>query len=146
MYQLLLMICQSIVVFVGYVCLCHYAPSLGCDIGNSIILIQLVAGSIIVMHIKSNTFFSLPLQMYGHMRSTHNVSQGVVMASFAGSFPYLWFLRLFTWQLWHFLTCDWTVFLRPYQYTIHRETKSFLETCVPGMLKVVVIPSYCTLL
>ena len=59
-----------------------------CDIGNSTISNQLVAGSIIVTHIKSITVLSLPLRVYGPMRSTHSASQGLVMASFAGSFPY----------------------------------------------------------
>ncbi len=99
--------------------LCPFVPlgisSSCCDVSNSTISNQLVAGLIIMMHIKSITVLSLPLRVYGSMRSTHNASQGVVMASFAASFPYLWFLHLFTWQLWHFLTCDWTVFLRPFQ-------------------------------
>ncbi len=43
---------------------------------------QLVAGSIIVRHIKSILEPSLPLRVYEPMRSTHNASQGVVMTSF----------------------------------------------------------------
>ena len=34
--------------------------------------------------------------LVGPMRSTHNAYQGVVMASLAGSFPYLFCLHLFT--------------------------------------------------
>ena len=103
--------------------LCPFVPmgissSLGCHVGNTAISNQLVAGSMIVTHIKSISVLSLPLRVYGPMRSTH---KGVVMASFAGSFPYLWCLRLFTWQLWHFLTCDWTVCLRPFQYIKDKE-------------------------
>ena len=63
------------------------SSSLGC--GISAISNQLVAGSIIVMHIKSITVLSLPLMVYGPRRPTHNTFQGVVMASFASSFPYL---------------------------------------------------------
>ena len=48
--------------------------SLGCDISNSVILKQLVAGSIIVTPIKSITVLSLPLRVNGPMRSTHNAS------------------------------------------------------------------------
>jgi hypothetical protein len=74
------------------------SSSLGCDIGNSTISNQLVAVSIIVMHIKLITVLSLPLRVHGPTRSTHNASQGVVMTSFAGSFPYWWFLHLFTYD------------------------------------------------
>ena len=81
---------------IGYVCLCPFAPlypweyqALCCDIGNSTISNQLVAGSIIVTHIKSICVLSLPLRVYGPMRSTHNASQGLVIASFVGSLPYL---------------------------------------------------------
>jgi hypothetical protein len=77
--------------------------SLGCDINHSTISNQLVARSIIVMHIKSITVLSLLLWVYGPIRSTHNAPYGVVMASFASSFPHLCCLHLFTWQLWHFL-------------------------------------------
>ena len=70
---------------------CSFVPmgissSLGCDIGNSAFSKQLVAGSIIVMHIKSITVLSFPLKVYGPMRSTHNASQGVVMASLPAVF------------------------------------------------------------
>jgi hypothetical protein len=47
--------------------------------GSSTILNQLVAGSIIVRHIKSILEPSLPLRVYGPMRSTHNTSKEVVM-------------------------------------------------------------------
>jgi hypothetical protein len=33
------------------------------------------------------------------MTSTHKASHGLVIAIFAGNFPYLDFLCLFTWQL-----------------------------------------------
>jgi hypothetical protein len=65
------------------------SSSLGCDISNSEISNQLVAGLIIVMHIRSITVLSLFFGAYGHMRSAHNASQGVVMAIFAVCFPYL---------------------------------------------------------
>jgi hypothetical protein len=71
----------------GHLWLMGILSSLGCDIGNSAILNQLVAGSIIVMHIKSITVLSLPLRVYGPMRSMHNSSQGVVMARFSGYSP-----------------------------------------------------------
>ena len=56
--------------------------------GSSTISNQLVAGSIIVRHIKSILEPSLLLRVYGPMRSTHNAPQGVVMTSFGGTCPY----------------------------------------------------------
>jgi hypothetical protein len=41
-------------------------------------------------------FAVLPLMVYGPLRSTHNASNGLVIASLVGSFPYLNCLRLFT--------------------------------------------------
>ena len=66
--------------------------------GSSTISNQLVAGSIIVRHIKSILEPSLPLRVYGPIRSTHNAAQGVVMASLGGTWPYFWLCLLFTWQ------------------------------------------------
>ena len=74
--------------------LCPFVPmgilSAGsCDIRNSTISKQLVAGLMIVMHIKSICDLFLPLRLYGPMRSTHNDSHGMEIASFVGSFSYL---------------------------------------------------------
>ncbi len=52
------------------------------SIGSSTISNQLVAGSIIVRHINSILEPSLPLRVYGPIRSTHNTLQGIVMTSF----------------------------------------------------------------
>ncbi len=56
--------------------------------GNSAILNQLEAGSIMVRAIKSICKLSLPLRMYGPMRSTHKHPQGFVMTVFGGRCPY----------------------------------------------------------
>ena len=88
--------------------------------------------SIIVTNIKSITVLSLPFSVYGPMRSTHNASKGVVMVSFAGSFPYLWFLHLFTWQLWHF----WHVIgLSFIDLSNTSREDGFLKMCRPWVLK-----------
>ena len=58
-----------------------------CDTGNSTISNQLVAGSIIVTHIKFICVMSLALRVYGPMRSTQSASQGLMMASFVDSLP-----------------------------------------------------------
>ncbi len=115
---------------------CPFVPlgilSLCCNTSNSTISNQLVAWSKIVMNIKSMCVLSLLLRVYGPMHSTHYASQGEVIASFADSFPYLSSPHLFTWQLWHFLTRDWTVIFRPFQY-IKRQRVSLrplvLECC-----------------
>jgi hypothetical protein len=51
-------------------------------VGSFVISNQLVAGSIIVRHMKLILVLSLPLRVYFLMRSTHNPLQGVVMTSF----------------------------------------------------------------
>ena len=56
--------------------------------GSSTILNQLVAGPIMVRHIKSISDPSLPLRVYGPIRLTHRHSQNVSTISFGGSFPY----------------------------------------------------------
>jgi hypothetical protein len=57
--------------------------------GRSTISNQLVAGSNIVRHIKLILELSLPLRVYGPIRSTHNAFQGVVMTSFCGTCSHL---------------------------------------------------------
>ena len=89
----------------------------------AVIQYQLVAKSIIVMPINS-------ICVYGPTRSTQSASQGLVIASFVGSLLYLCCLHVFTWQLCHFLSCDWTVVLGPFQYI---EIQRVSSRCfVPG--------------
>ncbi len=61
-------------------------PSWSCDTGISAVSNQLVAGLIIVMHMKSIIVLSLPLRVDGPMRSTYKASQGwwyqVLLAAF----------------------------------------------------------------
>ncbi len=83
---------------------------------SSTISNQLVAGSIIVRHMKSISFPSLPLSVYGPIRSTHRHSQGVSTTGFGGSFPYFSFRFLLIWHVLQFLTYDWTSILRFFQY------------------------------
>ena len=65
--------------------------------------------SIILRHMKSISVLSLPWSIHGLIKSTHTASQGVIVASLAGSFPYLCKHLLFTWQDWQFLTYEHTV-------------------------------------
>ena len=64
--------------------------------GSSTISNQLLAESLMVRHIKSIYKPSLPLSVYGPIRSTHRHSQGVSTTSFGGSFPYFSFFFLLT--------------------------------------------------
>jgi hypothetical protein len=92
--------------------------------GNSTISNQLDAGSIIVRHIKSICVPSLPLRVYGPMRSTHNASQGVEMTSLVGNLPCFNLRRLLIWQDWHFLTYDQIEVRILFQYIAARSVSS----------------------
>ena len=59
---------------------------------NSTILSQLVAGSIIVRHIKSISVPSFPLRLHGPMRSTYRAFQGFLITSFVGTLTLLVFM------------------------------------------------------
>jgi hypothetical protein len=62
---------------------CPYCgQSIFVTVGSLILLSQLVAGSIMVRHMKLKLALSLPLRVYCLMRSTHNALQGVIMTSF----------------------------------------------------------------
>jgi hypothetical protein len=66
--------------------------------GSSAISNQPEAGLIMVRAIKSICELSLPLRVYGLMRSTHIHSQGLLMMVLRGRCPYLRFHLLFVWQ------------------------------------------------
>ncbi len=51
-------------------------------VGSYILLNQLIAGSIMVRHMKLILVLSLPLRVYYVMKCTHNALQGVIMNSF----------------------------------------------------------------
>ncbi len=84
--------------------------------GSSATSNQLEAGSIIVRHMKSISVPSLPWSVYGLIKSTHTASQGVIVASFVGSFPYFCKCLLFTWQEQQFFTYEHTVECICFQY------------------------------
>jgi hypothetical protein len=84
--------------------------------GSPAISNQLEAGSIMVRAIKSICGLSLPLRVYGSMRSTHKHSQGLVMTVFGGRCPYLCDCLLFIWQDLQDFVSDWMVVPIPFQY------------------------------
>ncbi len=86
--------------------------------GNSTILDQLDAGSIMVRAMKSMTQPSLPLRVYGPTRLTHNVLHAVVIMILGGRCPYLSFWFLLTWHVLHDFVIDWMVVLIPFQYIV----------------------------
>ena len=67
--------------------------------GNSTISNHPVAGSIMVRHMKSTIDLSLPFNVYGPIKSTHNVRQGSSTANFSGTFPYF-FEVFYTFGIW----------------------------------------------
>ncbi len=78
---------------------CPYGgPSIFVTVGSFIMLDQLVAGSIMVRHMKLILVLSLPLAVYYLMRCTHNTFQRVIMTSFGGRCPHFWLCLLLTWQ------------------------------------------------
>jgi hypothetical protein len=85
--------------------------------GNSTILNQLDAGSIMVRAMKSMTEPSLPLRVYGPTRSTH-VLQGVVITVLGSKCPYLSFRFLLTWHALHDFVIDRMVVCIPFQYIV----------------------------
>ncbi len=84
--------------------------------GSSTISNQLEAGSIMVRAMKLICEPSLPLRMYGPMRSTHKASQGILITVFARRCPYLSFRFLFVWQVLQDLVIDRMVVRIPFQY------------------------------
>jgi hypothetical protein len=84
--------------------------------GSSAISNQLEARLIMVRAIKSICKLSLPLRVYGPMRSTHKHSQGFVMTVFGGKCPYLRDRLLLIWQDLQDFVSDRMVVRIPFQY------------------------------
>ncbi len=84
--------------------------------GNSAILNQLEAGLIMVRAIKSICKLSLPLSVYGPIRSTLKHSHGFVMTVFGGRCPYFCDHLLLSWQDLHDFVSDQMVVRIPFQY------------------------------
>ncbi len=59
---------------------------------------------------------SLPLRVYGPMRSTHRASQGVLITIFDGRCPYFSDRFLFIWQVMHDFVIDRMVVHIPFRY------------------------------
>ena len=93
-------------------------------VGNSTTLSQLEVGSIMVRAMKSIDEPSLPLRVYGPMRSTHRASQGVlitILAYFCDHF-------LFIWQVLHDFVMDRMVVRIPFQYCLVWATPKTVAT------------------
>ena len=84
--------------------------------GGSTTSNQLEAGSIMVRAMKSIDKLSLPLRVYGPMRSTHRASQGVLITILDGRCPYFSVCFLFIWQDLHDFVMDRMVVRIPFQY------------------------------
>ncbi len=84
--------------------------------GSSVISNQLEAGPIMVGAIKSICELSLPLRVYGPMRSTHKHSQGFVMTVLGGRCPFLGDHLLLIWQNLQDFVSDRMMVRIPFQY------------------------------
>ncbi len=84
--------------------------------GNSAISNQLEVGLIMVRAIKSICKLSLPLRVYGPMRSTHKHSYGFAMTVLGGRCPYLHDCLLFVWHDLHDFVSARMVVCIPFQY------------------------------
>jgi hypothetical protein len=93
------------------ICQCSHSTMGSLAISN-----QLEVGSIIVRAVKSICELSLPLRVYGPMRSTHKHSQGFVMTVIGGKCPYLRDRLLLIWQDLQDFVSDWMVVSIPFQY------------------------------
>ncbi len=60
----------------------YWGQSIFVTVDSYIVLNQLIAGSIMVRHMKLKLVLSLPLKMYCLMRCTHNALWEVIMNSF----------------------------------------------------------------
>jgi hypothetical protein len=86
--------------------------------GSSTTSNQLVVGSIIVRAIKSMIMPSLPLRVYGPIRSTHNALHGTVITVLDGRCPYLSLCFLLVWHVLHDFVSDRIVVRIPSQYIV----------------------------
>jgi hypothetical protein len=60
----------------------YWGQSIFVTVGSYTVSNQLIAGSIMVRHMKLILVLSLPLRVYYLMRCIHNTLQGVIMNSF----------------------------------------------------------------
>ena len=110
-------------------------------VGNSTTSSQLEAGSIMVRAIKSIDKLSLPLRVYGPMRSTHRASQGVNITILDGRCPYFSDCFLFIRQVLHDFVYGSDG--GTHSYPVYCSFHCLFETGMPGVLKIMVIPYRC---
>ncbi len=99
--------------------------------GSSAISNQLEARLIMVRAIKSICKLSLPLRVYGPMRSTHKHSQGFVVTVFSGRCPYLRDHLLLIWQDLQDIVSDRMV-VHAYLSSTSQHSSSLWDVCVQG--------------
>jgi hypothetical protein len=106
-YQRLLAVSSSLPLTV---CLCNQVTT------SSSTISQLEAGLIIVRAMKSICKLSLPLRVYGPMKSTHTHFQKLLMMVLGRMCPYLSLRLLMDWQVLHDLVIDQMVVRIPFRY------------------------------
>jgi hypothetical protein len=126
-----------------WVCMLPYLPLplLGTvndvTVNSFIVSNQLVAGSIMVRHMKLILVLSLPLRVYCLMRSIINALWGVIMTSFDSTWLYFWLCLLFLARSARFGVTGWYV----HTFSVHHGFHCLLETWVARVLKVTLIPT-----
>ncbi len=95
-----------------YPCL-YWGQSIYVTVSRFIVLNQLIAGPIMVRHMKLILVLSLPLRVYYFMRCTHNALWGVIMTSFDSTWPYFWLCLLYLARSARFDVTGWYVYTFP---------------------------------
>ncbi len=82
----------------------YWGQSFFVTVGSFVVSNQLVAGSIMVTHMKLILALFLPLRVYYLMRYTHHALWGVIMTSFDSTWPYLGCVSCFDkiCKIWHY--------------------------------------------
>jgi hypothetical protein len=110
-------------------------------VGSYIVSNQLIAGSIMVTHMKLILVLSLPLGVYYFMKCLPNTLWGGIMTSFDSTWPYFWLCLLFLATSARVDT-GWYV----HTFSVHHGFDCLFETWVARVLKVTVISTDCLVL
>ncbi len=124
-----------------YPCPC-WGQSIFVTVGSFIVSNQLIAGSIMVRHMKLIPVLSLPLRVYYLMRCKHNTLWGAIMTSFDNTWPYFWLCLLFLARSARFDVTGWCV----HTFPVHHGFYCLFETWVARVLEVTGIPTDCPVL
>ncbi len=118
----------------------YWGQSIFVTVGSYIMLNQLIAGTVMVGHMKSILVLSLPLRVYCLMRPTHNALQGVIMTSFDSTWLYFWMCLLFLARSARF---DLVPYGLVHTFPVYHGSPCLFEMWVARVLKITVISTDC---